>query len=106
MEDSRCRPVPIPRIHGRGALSLTGACSAITAFHKYPQVTTRRGATPCTFATSYALLGDKEKALHYLDEAFASHDDALTGIKVDRELDVLHADPRYVTLLKHMGLPQ
>ena len=62
--------------------------------------------SPGTFATYYALLGDKEKGLHYLDEAFASHDDALTSIKVDRDLDVLHADPRYVSLLKRMGLPQ
>ena len=62
--------------------------------------------SPRTFATYYALLGDKEKALHYLDEAFASHDDTLAGIKVDRDLDVLHAEPRYIDLLKRMGLPR
>ncbi len=59
-----------------------------------------------SIAILYARLGDKENAFRYLDKAYANHDDALTLIKADRELDLLHADPRYVALLQKMGLPQ
>jgi hypothetical protein len=62
--------------------------------------------SPSAIAIFYARLGDKENAFLYLDKAHANHDDALTLIKADRDLDLLHADPRYASLLRRMGLPQ
>jgi eukaryotic-like serine/threonine-protein kinase len=68
------------------------------ARHKY--------VSPTTIAILYARLGDKENAFRYLDKAYANHDDALTSVKTDRDLDLLHADPRFAALLRRMGLPQ
>jgi serine/threonine protein kinase/Tfp pilus assembly protein PilF len=68
------------------------------ARHKY--------VSPTTIAILYARLGDKENAFRYLDKAYANHDDALTSVKTDRDLDLLHEDPRFATLLRRMGLPQ
>jgi hypothetical protein len=48
-------------------------------------------------------LGDKENTLHYLDQADAIHDVALTDIKTERNFEPLGADPRYA-LLRRMGL--
>jgi serine/threonine protein kinase/Tfp pilus assembly protein PilF len=62
--------------------------------------------SPSSIAILYARLGDKENAFRYLDKAYAIHDDALTLIKADRELDLLHTDPRFAALLQRMGLPQ
>jgi serine/threonine protein kinase/Tfp pilus assembly protein PilF len=62
--------------------------------------------SPSAIAIFYARLGDKENAFLYLEKAHANHDDALTLIKADRDLDLLHADPRYASLLRRMGLPQ
>jgi eukaryotic-like serine/threonine-protein kinase len=55
-------------------------------------------------AVLYARLGDKQNAFRYLEEAYANHEDRLTGIQFDRDLDVLHSDPGYEALLKKMGL--
>jgi serine/threonine protein kinase/tetratricopeptide (TPR) repeat protein len=62
--------------------------------------------SPTRIAILYARLGDKENAFRYLDKAYANHDDALTLVKTDRDLDLLHADPRFAALLRRMGLPQ
>jgi TolB-like protein/DNA-binding winged helix-turn-helix (wHTH) protein/Tfp pilus assembly protein PilF len=57
-------------------------------------------------AGDYALLGDKDQALRYLEKAYADHEDFLTWIKTERDFDFLHSDPRYADLLRRMGLPQ
>jgi eukaryotic-like serine/threonine-protein kinase len=62
--------------------------------------------SPYDIASYHALLGQIEDAFRYLDKAYANHDDSLTNIKVDRDFDLLHADPRYGTLLQKMGLPE
>lgn len=65
----------------------------------------REYVSPYFIAILYARLGDKQNAFRYLDKAFANHDYGLTTIKIDRDLDLLHDDSRYVNLLKKMGLP-
>src|SRR5271170_134805 len=68
--------------------------------------TTHEYVSPTRIAILYARLGDKENAFRYLGKAYANHDDALTLVKTDRDLDLLHADPRFDALLRRMGLPQ
>lgn len=60
--------------------------------------------SPYLIATLYAQSGDKENAFRCLEKAYATHDDSLTFIKADRDLDLLHSDPRYASLLQKMGL--
>ena len=62
--------------------------------------------SPSDIAILYARLGDKENTFRYLDKAYANHDETLTNIKIERDFDLLHADPRYAALLRRMGLPQ
>jgi len=65
----------------------------------------REYISPYAIAILYARLGDKQNAFRYLDKAYANHDAGLTSIKIDRDFDLLHDDPRYVVLLKKMRLP-
>jgi tetratricopeptide (TPR) repeat protein len=57
-------------------------------------------------ATVYVGLGEKEKAISFLEKAYADRSMILTYVKVDPELDSLHSDPRYADLLRRMGLLQ
>jgi len=53
-------------------------------------------------ACAYALLGDKEQALQWLDKAFAMSFRNLELARTDSDLNSLHGDPRFQNLV---GLP-
>ncbi len=66
----------------------------------------RRNYVPASFlALNYALLGDKEKALEWLERAVPEHDEWVTYLNVDPEFDALHSDPRFQALVRRIGLP-
>jgi len=60
---------------------------------------------PCDIATFYAGLGDKDKALDWLDRAFGEHAGCMMVLKVDPFFDSLRADPRFQDLLRRMNFP-
>ena len=66
----------------------------------------RRYVDPAEIAYAYAELGDKEQTFAWLDKALAEKSENLEFIKVFRPLDPWRTDPRYIELLKKMGLPQ
>ena len=55
------------------------------------------------FARIYAGLGEKDKALEWLEKEY-QEGGLLTGLKVDPHLDNLRADPRFADLMKRVGL--
>ena len=70
------------------------------------QLAKRRYVDPADIADSFAEMGDKDQAFAWLDKAYAEKSNALGYIKSVPELDGLHSDPRYIALLKKMGLQQ
>jgi len=66
----------------------------------------RRYVDPGYIAFDYALIGDKEQAFAWLEKAYAEKAGSLQYLKVAHPLDALRPDPRYVNLVKRMGLPQ
>ncbi len=50
-------------------------------------------------AEIYAILGDKEQALGWLEKSYQEHDRFLVFLKVQSEFDNLRADPRFEALL-------
>ena len=46
-------------------------------------------------AESYAVLGEKESALHWLDRAYSERSSELVFIRIDWALDGLRSDPRF-----------
>jgi len=55
-------------------------------------------------ASLYALLGEKDKALEYLQEAWEERDPEMAFIKVQPELATLQSESRYRDLVERMGL--
>jgi hypothetical protein len=60
---------------------------------------------PATVAASYAELGERDKAVFWLDKSYEEHQIPFY-IKVEPTFDNVRSDPRYADLLRRMGLPQ
>lgn len=66
----------------------------------------RRPQTPdYGLAYVYAALGEKDKALTRLRQAYLHQDYAVSYIRVDPKLDSLRSDPRFEALLRQVELP-
>jgi len=57
-------------------------------------------------AILHARLGEKEKALSFLEKADAEHELAMTEAGVEPGFDTLRSDPNFAAVLKHIGLPR
>jgi len=55
-------------------------------------------------AAVFTGLGEKDKAFSSLDRAYHERDSRLPFLAVDRWLEPLHSDPRFVELCGRMGL--
>ena len=55
-------------------------------------------------ASIYARLGESGSALEWLERAYDEHDSTLVWLKVHPRFDVLRSEPRFVALLRKMGL--
>lgn len=61
---------------------------------------------PMQIATAYACMGNKSRALSFLEQAYAQHSSGLTTLKVDPLFDPLRGDPRFQDLLRRVHLDQ
>ena len=57
-------------------------------------------------ARLYAELGEKDEVFRWLNTAYHERDCWLVGLKTDVLLDPLRPDPRFVALVRNVGLPQ
>jgi TolB-like protein/Tfp pilus assembly protein PilF len=57
-------------------------------------------------ALVYSGLGDKDEAFAWLEQAYKTHSEGLTNLKIDPCLDPLRSDPRFADLLRRTGLAQ
>ncbi len=67
---------------------------------------THHYVAPLDIATLYARLGEKEHALEWMEKGYQARDANMVDIATDPEYDFLHADARYIDLLRRVGLPQ
>jgi TolB-like protein/DNA-binding winged helix-turn-helix (wHTH) protein len=65
----------------------------------------REYVSPISFATCYAVLGEKDQAFLWLEKAFAERSSKLLDLKLDADFDGLHSDPRFADLTRRIGLP-
>ncbi len=63
-------------------------------------------ASAYEIGTMYGELGERDQAFHWLDVAYREHDRLLLNLKTDYGLDLIRSDPRYVELLRKLGLPR
>jgi Tfp pilus assembly protein PilF len=67
---------------------------------------TERYASPALLAMVYSALGDNDKAMELLEQAYIKRDLLLRFIGTGYEYDGLRRDPRFVDLMKRIGLGQ
>jgi len=61
--------------------------------------------SPCFVGEIYAYRGDKDRAFEWFGKAYEAHDSELTEIKGNPILRNVERDPRYLVLLRKIGLP-
>jgi tetratricopeptide (TPR) repeat protein len=62
--------------------------------------------SPIAFATSYAVLDEKDKAFEWLEKAYEERAPGLLDLDLDPDYDNLHTDKRFHDLKHRIGLPQ
>jgi adenylate cyclase len=68
------------------------------------QMSSHRFVSPFCTAIIYLGLGDKRRALEGLEKAYEARSQFLVLLKVERMFDPLRSDPRFIELLKKVGL--
>jgi eukaryotic-like serine/threonine-protein kinase len=83
---------------------LKGACVALIEVLKNES----RGqyVAPNEIARYYALMGDRDHTFEWLEKGYAERSGRMEYLKSEDSLEPFHSDPRYVDLLKRMGMPQ
>jgi serine/threonine protein kinase/tetratricopeptide (TPR) repeat protein len=64
-----------------------------------------RYVAPHDLAWGYAALGDRDRAMQWLEKAYAERSSALTYLEVEPLFDPLRGDPRFADLVRRVGLP-
>jgi hypothetical protein len=65
----------------------------------------RPGLSPHLVAEIYAALKWKDEAFAWLNKAYDEHDPQIVSLKVNPTLDPLRSDPRFIELVRRVGLP-
>jgi hypothetical protein len=55
-------------------------------------------------ALVYAALGEIDTAFNCLEESYEEHEESILSLKVDPKMDPLRSDPRFLALLKKIGV--
>ena len=64
----------------------------------------QRYVPPTNVAVLCYAVGEKDEAFVWLEKAYQDHDVRLCRLKVDRKWDSMRSDPRFVEMLKRIGL--
>src|SRR5713101_572292 len=91
-------------IAGYRKAKLKGACTALIEVLKSDSQ--REYVSPYEIARYYALMDDRDHTFEWLEKAYAERAGRMEYIKTEDVLEPFHSDPRYLDLLKRMGLPQ
>jgi tetratricopeptide (TPR) repeat protein len=83
---------------------LKGACTGWIEFLKNKSRT--EYISPYDIASLYAAMDDRDHTFEWLEKAYAEHSGRMEYIKADGFFEPFHSDPRYIDMLKRMGLPR
>ena len=58
-----------------------------------------------SIAGNYALLGEYEEALKWLERSYENREDTMAWLKVSTAFNPMRSDPRFQDLVRRVGLP-
>ncbi|HKC62177.1 MAG TPA: winged helix-turn-helix domain-containing protein [Pyrinomonadaceae bacterium] len=74
--------------------------------NKFEEARKRRYVSPFLIALLCTGLDKKDEAFDWLNKAYDERDPQLIWVKLEPELEPLHSDPRFASLLQRIGIPQ
>jgi hypothetical protein len=83
---------------------LNGACTAVIELLK--NKSQREFVSPYEIAIYYALMGDRDHTFDWLERAYRERSGRIEYINEEDLFAGIRSDPRYLDLLRRMGLPQ
>ena len=93
-----------PIAFGAYALARSGKVTeAQAALDELLKLSTERYVPPYHFALIYNALGEREKALDYLEKAFTERDVRMVFLKVEPKWNNLRGDSRFQDLMRRMN---
>ena len=95
---------PANAVSVRRAFNATGCRGVLETLLKIQSSVSSDGYGVIRAACAASLLGDKERAFRYLEQAYVNR--RVTAVKVQPQFDNLRSDPRFADLLRRIGLPQ
>jgi uncharacterized membrane protein len=71
-------------------------------------LTIRKGKPVSSYSVAcvFAAMGKSDEAFRWLDRAYQQHDPILGSLQIDPQWDRHRSDPRYIKMLKRMGLAE
>jgi len=87
-------------------LAVSGRITEARNLLEQLQLSKRQYVSPFYVAIVYAGLGENERALDWLEKAYADHSNAIVFLKVDPQLDTLRSYPRFHELQRKLRLPE
>ncbi len=85
--------------------ALSGASDQAQArLRTLEQLSAQRYVPPQTLALIHLGLGQRDEVFAALEQSYAEHDIHLSYLKADPQWDAIRDDPRFVTLLRRIGL--
>src|SRR5262249_55540799 len=80
----------------------TGEAEALLG--KLTEVSARQYVSPLNLGLIHAALGQKEKALEWLNRAYEIHDGWMIYITVDPRWQSMRTDPGFIEIVRRIGL--
>jgi tetratricopeptide (TPR) repeat protein len=70
------------------------------------ELSRKRYVPPFHIALVYSGLGERNEALSWLERAFDERDPKITFLKVNKKLNSLRTEPRFIDLMRRMGFDE
>jgi TolB-like protein/Flp pilus assembly protein TadD len=79
---------------------------ALQTLNQLAEIAGHRYVSAYSVAMVYAELGEKDQALNWLEKGYQERATKMVFLKIDPFFDNLRSDPRFVELVRRVGLPQ
>ena len=78
---------------------------AVTLVNQVIEASRRSHSGAVRIAAVFALLGQTDETIAWLEQAYKEHDQLLVYLNVLPDFDAIRADPRFQDLVRRIGIP-